>query len=214
MYPVLYQYLITNKRLLLPGIGTLIVEREPARIDFPNRQILPPGYRLIMCEASGKPPADFYAWLGAASGYSQVDAVVRFNDFSFELKKILDKGNVIHWEGVGIIRKGLGSGFRFEPHESSLVLQPVGASKIIREKSTHSVRVGEDEKTSAEMTELLTRPVAGKSSWWIAALITGLLALTFTGWHFMKNGVAASSMANQKKLLPAMQNFPTYKELR
>ena len=62
---------------------------------------------------------------------------------------------------------------------------PVPAVKVIREHAEHTVRVGEQEKTSSEMIEMLA-PVeeSGKTHWWGIALIVGLLAFIFIALYF------------------------------
>jgi hypothetical protein len=64
------------------------------------------------------------------------------------------------------------------------------------------VRVGEDERTSAEMTDYFTQPEARKSYWWAASLIIGLVATVFIGWYLSENGVTIISTGNNTKLVP------------
>lgn len=214
MYPELYQYLLQHKKLALPGIGTFMVERKPAEIDFPNKLMLPPVYSLVMQPLALIPSGKFFNWLGAVLGISQMDAVVRFNDFVFEVKKQIEKGDAISWNGVGTITKGLAGDIKFQPHEFTIAEQPVAAVKVLREKAEHTVRVGEDEKTSAEMEEMLAKPEASKSWWWVYALAIGLLAVIFIGWYFSEHGVDLSSTANSQRLAPAVPPSATYKELK
>lgn len=214
MYPELYQYLLQHKKLALPGIGTLVVERKPAQIDFPNRQMLPPVYSLAMQPAAFIPSGRFFNWLGASLGISQMDAVVRFNDFVFEMKKQVEKGDTISWNGVGILKKGLGGEIKFHPHEFTITERPVPAVKVLREKAAHTVRVGEDEKTSAEMEEMLAKPEISKSWWWAWAFLLGLVAVIFIGWYFSEHGVDISSTTNNQQLAPADTPSSTYIELR
>ena len=74
------------------------------------------------------------------------------------------------------------------------------------------VRVGEDEKTSTEMTEMLNQPEEKKSYWWAYALIIGLLAVIFLGWYFSEHGVTAAATSNNKPVTPQVQTA-TYKIL-
>jgi hypothetical protein len=88
----------------------------------------------------------------------------------------------------------------------------VTAEKVIREKSEHSVRVGEDERTSAEMREFFNQPEEKKNYWWAAALTVGILLTIFIGWYFSEHGMKASSTANGQKLTPVTSGS-TYKPL-
>jgi hypothetical protein len=213
MYSELYRYLIHHKQLPLPGVGTVLLERKPATADFPNKKIHPPGYAVTLQQAALPPPRNLYNWLSGVLHISDRDAVVRFNDFVFELKKAITGGAVIDWKGVGIFNKGLGGDIKFVPAIKDFVFeQPVAAEKVIREKAEHMVRVGEEEKTAAEMVEMLSHPEEKKSYWWAWALTLILAALTFVGWYFSEKGISMTSAANGKKVIP-QEAVAGYKQL-
>ena len=211
MYPELYQYLLQYKKLPVPGIGTFLLERSPARFDFPNKQVLPPQYAFTMDPVANVPKGGFFKWLGMALGISSMDAVVQFNDFAFELKKQLEKGHTIDWKGVGQVRKGLGEEIRFTPHEIQLKEAPVPAVRVLREKAEHTVRVGEDERTAAEMELFLSKTDEKKSYWWAWALALGLIAVLFSGWYLSEHGIDLSGIANSSALVPGESPVSTYK---
>ncbi len=195
----------------MPGIGTFLLERKPAQSDFANRKSHPPTYTIALNETVSPVHSSFYNWIGALINVPARDAVLRFNDFVYDVKKQTGDGDEISWNGVGTLSKGLGGGDKFIPQATEWVLeQPVTAEKVIREKAEHMVRVGEDEKTSEEMTEFLNKPATTKSYWWVWAAAIALVALLYTGWHFSENGVAISSTANGKKLVPLETQPATY----
>lgn len=208
MYEELYQYFIQYKKLAVPGIGTFLLERRPAESDFVNKQINPPFYSVTLQAPVDPPTINFFKWLAAALHISDHDAIIRFNDFVFETKKQISDGDTIDWQGVGMISKGLAGEMKFAPAPGSAIEQPVAAEKVIREKAGHMVRVGEDQKTSAEMTEMLNLPETKRSRWWITALVAGLLALLFIGWYFYEHGIDVSSTANSMKLVPMEASAP------
>lgn len=213
MYPELYTYLLKNNRLTLPGIGTLLLEKSSAQVDFPNRKAEAAAYSVSMAQEMNV-PADFYSWLGAVMGITAREAVVRFNDFVFDLKKKVNDGAVINWNGVGSISKGLAGEVKFVAEKTPLFQeQPVIAEKVIRDKAEHMVRVGEIERTSDEMNEMLNQPEKVKSLWWIWAAVAVLISVLFIGWHFSEKGVAVSSTANDVKLSPGETPESTYRIL-
>ena len=213
MYAELYQYLIQHKQLLVPGIGTFLVERIPAAVNFPERKIEPPVYGVSLQPVSNSPSKKFFIWLGAALQVSDREAVIRYNDFAFDLKNQLSGGDIVNWNGVGQLSKGLAGDIKFIPQEKRSLESSVKAEKVMREKAEHMVRVGEDEKTSAEMTELLSHTDEKKSYWWAYALIVTVLSVMFIGWYFSENGISMSSTSNSKKLVPAEVPKATYKAL-
>lgn len=202
MYAELYQYFILHKRLSLPGVGTFLLDRQPAENDFLNRQIKAPVHSIAFANSFDTASKKFFAWLGHALNISDRDAVMRFNDFAFDMKKQIADGATVNWNGVGVLSKGLAGEIKFIPQEIVVAERPVQAEKVIREKAEHMVRVGEDQKTSAEMTEILNKPEATRSLWWVYALAVGVLAIVFICWYLSQNGVDVSSTANNTKLVP------------
>lgn len=213
MYAELYQYLVQYKQLPVPGIGTFLVERIPAAVNFPERKIEPPVYGVSLQPVSNSPSKSFFIWLGAALQVSDREAVIRYNDFAFDLKSQLSGGDIVNWNGVGQLSKGLAGDIKFIPQEKRSLESSVKAEKVMREKAEHMVRVGEDEKTSAEMTELLSHTDEKKSYWWAYALIVIVLSVMFIGWYFSENGISMSSTSNSRKLVPAEVPKATYKAL-
>jgi nucleoid DNA-binding protein len=208
MYEELYRYFIQHKKLAVPGVGTFLLERKPAVSDFVNKQINPPAYPVSLQASSDSPSINFFKWLADTLHISDHDAIIRFNDFVFDLKKQINDGSTIEWQGMGTFNKGLAGELKFAPAIKLALEMPVAAKKVIREKAEHMVRVGEDQKTSAEMTEMLNQPKVKKSLWWVAALALGLLSLLFIGWNFYEHGIDVSSTANSMKLVPMEASAP------
>jgi hypothetical protein len=205
MYGELYRYFITHKQLMVPGIGTFQLERKPASVDFPNKLIHAPSFSIALHHGNTLPGKQFFAWLAQALRIGDRDAVIRFNDFAFDMRRKIQDGDSINWDGMGKLSLGLAGEIRFEPSLKDSMLQaPVKAEKVIRDKAEHTVRVGEDEKTSAQMIEMLNQPAAKKNYWWAWALVLGLLAIMFLGWYFSEHGVGVSSTGNQQKISPVV----------
>jgi hypothetical protein len=208
MYEALYQYFILHKQLSLPGIGTFLLEKKSAHNDFVNKQIYPPAFSVSLNSSGNPSSVNFFKWLAGALHISDHDAIIRFNDFLFDLKKQINEGSTIEWHGVGTLSKGLAGETIFAPAINPAVEKPVAAVKVIREKAEHMVRVGEDQKTSAEMTEMLNKPKIKRSFWWVATLLAGLPALLFIVWNFYEHGINVSSTANGMKLVPMEAPVP------
>ncbi|MBK5272178.1 MAG: hypothetical protein JJE22_14305 [Bacteroidia bacterium] len=214
MYLELYQFLIRHKQLPVPGIGTFLLERKPAISDFYNRQINPPAYTIALQKDVKAPSKLFFIWLADALNISDREAIIQFNDFIFNLKKKVSAGEVINWNGVGSLSKGYAGEIKFIPVAKQLFFdQPVVAEKMVREKAEHTIRVGEDERTSTQMTELLNKPTEKRSFIWDFALMATFLVIMFIAWYFSQHGLNMSSAANQKKLTP-ISPAATYKVIK
>ncbi|MDF2383914.1 hypothetical protein JMG10_20715 [Nostoc ellipsosporum NOK] len=205
MYKALYAYLVRYGRLTIPGVGILVVERQAAVMDFTTRTAQPASYRIALQHSAetGSETAGhrLFGWLAGALNIHQREAVIRFNDFVFDLKKKLRDGARIRWAGVGTLSTGLAGEIRFEAAVRDF--QPetaVTAERIIREQSEHTVRVGEDEKTSTEMKELLAPVPAQRNSWLLIAAILLLLTLLFAGWYLSQHGLKPTAIGVQSSL--------------
>lgn len=201
MYAELYQYLLQYKKLAVPGVGTFLLERKPAVIDFPNKLAIPALYSFKLDAAVTSPSRSFFNWLGAALHVSDHDAIIQFNNFVFDLKKQVSNGDVINWNGVGEIKKGMDGEIKFNALEPRSPEQPVPAIKVLRQGASHAVRVGEDQKTSVQMVEMLGQSDEKRSYWWAGGLVLGLLSVLFLGWYFSEYGVDTGATANMKKLV-------------
>lgn len=203
MYEQLYQYLIQQHVLAIPGIGSFLLERIPAQVDFPNRRVEPPAYTIALQPATAPTSRRFLHWLSNTLQISEWEAVVRFNEFAFELKKQLNGGNTIHWKGVGTLSKGLGGEIKFASDTKGLVIEkPVPAEKIVRTNATHKIRVGEQIKSSLEMSRLLSLPGRKISVRRFLILVIILLTSFFIIFYFSQHDSVVSSSANRLKVVP------------
>lgn len=211
MYGELYQYLILHKQLNIPGIGTFLMERKPADIDFVNKIVNPPAYTIALHHGIATPSKNVFSWLASTLDISERDALTRFNDFATNIKDKVSAGDKLQWNGIGTLSKGMAGEIRFEASLKDMKAGvPVPAVKVIREHAEHSIRVGEQEKTSSEMIEMLAPSEVRKTNWWAIALIAGLLAFIFIAIYFSSKGLNTSSAANQQRLTPEKE-APTHK---
>src|SRR5206468_9132257 len=106
------------------------------------------------------------------------------------------------WSGVGIFKKDVGGDIVFEPYAPPYELfPPVKAERIIRADATHSILVGDKEKTNYEMTELLNdETYVEKESWWIYALILAAIGLSILFFHLYSNNMRWGVTGNQQKV--------------
>jgi hypothetical protein len=204
MYGELYQYLILHKQLNIPGIGTFLLERKPADIDFVNKIINPPAFTVALHHGNTTPSKKIFNWLASTRNISEPEALTQFNDFALDIKNKILTGDKLEWDGLGTLSKGLAGEIRFEASLKDMKAgTPVPAIKVIREHAQHTVRVGEQEITSSQMIEMLAPGDARKKSyWWGIALIAGLLAFIFIALYFSSKGLTTSSAGNQQKLVP------------
>jgi len=210
MYHDLYEYLVLHKQLSVPGIGTFLLERKPAGTDITHRQISPPLYTIRLDPSSETPAKKLFHWLAGKLHIHYHEAIVRFNSFSYDLKQQVLAGNKINWDGVGTLSKSISGDIRFDSSLKDYRFDPpVSATRMIRDKAVHTVRVGEQEKTSVEMTEWLNPEQERKTYWWAPALIAAIILIVFIIIYFSQNGLSGASAGNRKVVSP-QQASPAY----
>ncbi len=203
MLTLFYQYLIHYHKIVLPGLGTIILQRNPAISDFTDHVFLPPSYTFHWEHGDTNPPVSFFLWLSHKLNVAEGDAAIRVNNFVADMKREINAGKEIIWDGVGIIRRGLDSRIELESVAPELSFEDsVHGEKVVHEDSSHMILVGDKEKTSVEMSEILHLPETRKFNWYRIALIAAVLSLLFIIWYIWKNGFNAESVSNQKKITP------------
>lgn len=213
MYSELYRYLIRYNELPIPGVGTFSISRIPAVIDFTAKKIHAPVYGVNFHPDSYLPGRHFFNWLSEERKISDREAIFLFNDFAFDMKQNLEKGARISWKGVGEIKKSKQGDITLDP-DKLVQEESIPAEKIMRLNYEHMVRVGEDQKTSGEMTELLSRSETKKNTWWIWAIAVGIIALMFIGWYLSEHGLEGNSISNSRQFIPDETPAVNYKPLQ
>lgn len=203
MYHDLYEYLVLHRQLSIPGFGTFLLERKPAGTDITHRQINPPVFSITLDQSRETPAKKFFYWMADRLHIHYHEAIVRFNSFCYDLKQHILAGNTVTWNNVGTFTKGISGEIRFDPSVTDRRFDPpVSATRMIREKAVHTVRVGEQEKTSVEMSEWLHPEEGRKSYWWTPALIAGIILVIFIIIYLLQNGLSPSAAANQQSASP------------
>ena len=198
MQDSLYEFLLLNKKLSLPGIGTVSLCQTPAQLDFTNKQFIAPTFFFTIDPTKDKPSKNLFDWLSSSLGITEWEAIKSVNDFSFGLKKKLSESGEVSWKKIGVLHRNNNGDLKLD--SENILLQsesPVTAEKVFRVKAEHTVLVGEKEKTSVEMEEYFAESPARKNYTWLIAVILTVLAVIFIGWYFSEKGFSTSSAGNQ-----------------
>jgi hypothetical protein len=199
MFEVLNAYLFQHRSISIPGLGTIYLETLPASVDVADRTMLPPAYRFRFDRYFDAPDREFFAFIAAQRNVFDYEAIKWYNEFSFELRNRIRNEDEVSWDGVGILRKDGSGNVDFQSAPARLVfIQPTPAIRVNRQDAQHTLLVGDRERMSGEMNELLQEdaPPRGSVSWWVIAAILGGLGLAILIWYFSTHGL---SVANQSK---------------
>lgn len=147
------------------------------------------------------PSKKIFGWLSKALHITEWEAIRMVNDFSFDLKNKISLEGKVSWQQVGTFQRDEKGNITLDPALIQLDSEmPVQAEKVIREKAEHTVLVGEMEKSSFEIEELLNGIPVKKDYGWIIAVILTVMSFLFVGWFLSEKGLHPSSTGNQTVL--------------
>lgn len=196
MYEILYKFLIKYKRLDIPGVGAILVQVQPSESQFIDQSFLPPKYFTAFATGQESPSGTLFSWVAGCFNITETEAIAQFNDFVLGLKRQLEEGKRVVWNGVGVLQRDSRGEIDFTGIKEKLDwFEGVTAKKVMRENAEHKMLVGETEKTSTQMTEILLnpRPVFAKPNhWWVWPLALIVALFIFLGWYFSEHGFPAT----------------------
>jgi hypothetical protein len=177
MYATIQKFFALYHHLSLPGIGSFSVEATPANIDFTNRSITPAGKKIIFNNNNQAAEKKLFGFISHELKIDASQAEQKFTSFTRQLQENLDARQTISLAGIGTLLKQAPDNFNFQPEALPSFYPELIAERVIRKNVAHTIRVGEEEKTSEEMQAVLNKPAASKDKWWIAAIILAVVGV-------------------------------------
>ena len=185
----LHDYFIQHGSLTLPGVGTFRLQRISAQVDFANKKMLPPTFTIRFDHRHDTPQREMFTYVSQRSGMADWEAVRCVNNLAFDFKSRLLHGESVPVKGIGTLRPDQGSGFQFDADRLRYDFIPnVRADRVVRKDAEHSVRVGDNQRSRAEMEELLQTPeelLPLLQRIWFRALLLSICAILLLGLRFM-----------------------------
>ena len=182
----LRNYLKTHKKLSLQGIGIFVLEETPAQLDFTAKLLYPPVSEIRFDPESQPNNNQFFNFLSRDLKVDKITSVRLYNEEMHRIKEALVKDGEYNLNGIGILSRLQNDAISFTKYNAgSSQLPVIGVERVIRREETHTIRVGEEERTNKHMEEFLAQPeTAKKSNWWvyaiIAVLVIAVIILLFT----------------------------------
>lgn len=203
MHEILLRYLGKHKNFSLPGIGRFELVSEMASLDFVNKTIYPPKQQIVFHpEKKGNPVTlpqpgknetqgflndnknNFPRFLSRHLNLPESAALSEFEQYAGFVRINLEKNGVYELNGIGTLQQNEKGIYLDNAFSTEKFYEPLHAEQVIRENATHSVRVGEEEKTSEQMKEFLHRDIK-KDNWWIAAVILAVAGIAAIAYYYM-----------------------------
>ena len=197
MFAVLNAYLFQHRSISIPGLGTIYLETLPAAVDVADRTMQPPVYQFRFDKYFDAPDKEFFAYLATQRNVLDYEAIKWYNEFSFDLRNRIRNEDEVSWDGVGILKNDGAGNVLFEPAATPMqFMQPTPAMRVSRQDAQHTLVVGDHERTSGEMNELLQdEPGRRRLAWWVIALILAGIGLAVLGWYFYSHGLSTGSQS-------------------
>lgn len=196
----LYNYLIQHQQLPIPGLGTIYVERVPARTDFRNQQILPPFIKFRFDPYFDAPDQGLFRYIAEKHAIEDFEAIRWYNEWAFALRTDIKNNLKAFLNRVGTLIQDPSGEIVLESLDSMYAgAVPVHAERVIRQDQQHIVKVGEEHWTSSQMEEHLQELEENKSNnqWWIyAAIIAGVSGALWL-YQFMQHHSLLKSWGSQ-----------------
>jgi len=185
MLTALYKYLVLNNIVAIPGVGNFTVVDKPAHI---NASIIHPPQQLLSFQpGTALTDKKFYSFLAHEKGVSEVDAVRKFQDFAYQLRKDIQANNHVELTGLGTFTKNATGDLAFQSSLSagtffpSIPLKPIPEPVIItsteKEIEEHGIEVYPEEEALP------------KDRWWLWAVVLAILAFAAIGFYFWQEGM-------------------------
>lgn len=205
MNDILTSYLLQNKSISIPGLGSMYIERIPAQTDFVNKRILPPDYHFRFDKYFDAPDKEFFAYLAQQMNRADYEAIKWYNEWAYDLRNRIRDGEEVEWKNVGVLKKDVTGEIVFEAAGAIDTLQePAPANRVIHSHAQHTMLVGDHEVVREFTTDdpeyVPIDTYVEKESWWLYALIIAAIALSVIFFHFYKNGVNVSSTGNKQNI--------------
>lgn len=182
MLTALYKYLVLNEIVAIPGVGNFTVSKTPATVNA--SVIHPPQQALSFQAGTALTDKKFYSFLAEEKGVSEVDAVRKFQDFAYQLRKEIQNNNNVELTGLGTFTKTATGDLAFQ---SALLLDTFFPLIPLKEVVTPAILTNDVVEEEAHGIEVYPEEEAvSKDRWWIWALVLAILALATIGFYFMR----------------------------
>ncbi len=184
MQEYLNAFLFQNENCPLPGVGTLYLEKQPARFEDAGQKIIAPNYSIVL-NPDVLPPGLLYSFVAQSAKTTEIQAEKDIQGFCNKIISLPTEGK--------IELNGSGNFYRDEEgillfHEMNLqkeLFPDLEVQKLVRKNEEHSILVGDKETTNNRMTEFFAEDSSVKSDrWWIAALIIFIISAALIIWHY------------------------------
>ena len=197
MLQLLYKYLILNKKVSVPGLGVFYIHRQPASLDFSNKQFVAPSAQIAFTEGDGVVDTAFYHFLVNEQKVDENSAVASFDGFVAKMKEQLETKGIIQLPRLGTVTKDKAGRLQFTSSPTlTSFYNNVSTERIEgevfkeekhstpRQVSDRSVNEAKIEHPEVEQQHTSTK----KDYWWVYAIVIATISAAAIAYYYYQNG--------------------------
>jgi hypothetical protein len=133
MIDILHRFLLQNRSISIPGLGTLHAERIPAKLSTDASQIIPPGYSFRFDKYFDAPDKAFFVYLSGRQGVPEYESMRLYNQFAQDFRSAIMLEERAEWPGIGYFRKNVSGEVEFvQTRPLDTGYAPVGLAHVDR----------------------------------------------------------------------------------
>lgn len=200
MIDILNKYLVQQKSINIPGLGTLYLERVPAHTDMESGQVFPPAYTLRFDKYFDAPDKAFFTYLASQKKIPDYEAIKLYNQFAQDIRSAIKFDEKAVWKDLGTFTKDDSGEVVFQPDSQLLQpFAPVTAEKIIGAEIHAQPAVSLYEEAAASLGTETPMPVMERKDHWRKyALLLGVIGLLILLYQLARYGFSWEAIANRQ----------------
>jgi hypothetical protein len=203
MYKELYKYLVLNKKIYFPGIGSFVLADIPSSVDEITH-IIKPGQQVIRFSINEESSFNYslFSFIAKERNQTESESENKFNIFIAQLKNYLRSNDVV-LPLLGTLKKYTSEeGITFVPQQKNIkhLFPLIGLTqelKVAEKKEVHIpqpkpvAQLVVEPEPQVEEAELVVEEEAApaikkhKDSWWIYAIALTLVAATGLLYYYL-----------------------------
>jgi hypothetical protein len=173
MEQALANYLFATNQCSINGLGTFIVETQPATFDVTNQLYKAGQQSIVFFENPNTNGKNFEDYISLIKKIDKASAITAIKTFTNKLKS----NQVTYLNGLGTFTAA-GNILHFKPEAlPSNYSTSVHANRVIYKNQQHNILVGETTTTNTQMQTLLNPVAAAPHKWWLWALLLALAGI-------------------------------------
>ncbi len=178
MYPLVYKYLVLNRKVSVPGIGNFLIASTPAHFVDENK-LQPPVSHIQFRSETALADRAFYEFVAHEMHIDEIDAIKSFHEFAYELKGNASYADGLQFPGIGTLKKQPNGSFAFEEEKASIELYSplsIAVTAPVEKIVANEIHTIEPDFSNVEL-EAVDAAEQPKDLWWVYAIIIGLVGV-------------------------------------